>query len=253
MIRAVIFDLDGTLVQTEKLKAISYARAARELCPNCATEEAVVEGFREVVGRSREEVARALMERFGLEQASRARMAEFGVSAPWQAFVQVRLRIYEEMLADAEVLRRNQRPEVVELVHESRRRGYRMTLTSMSDCAALLHVLEAIELADAFEFIASGDDVECGKPDPEIYQVVLRQLGLAPKECLALEDSLTGIQSALAAGVWCIAATTPFTVAQVREAARSQAAHRLDERWVVDDRGSLRAVFDQMIAERARD
>ena len=69
MIRAMIFDLDGTLVQTERLKALSYARAVVELCPHETSEEAVVEAFKEVVGLPRREVAVALMERFGLEDA----------------------------------------------------------------------------------------------------------------------------------------------------------------------------------------
>lgn len=98
MIRAMIFDLDGTLVQTERLKAISYARAAIQLRPNDITEAEVIEGFKEVVGLSRREVAVGLMERFGLEAAAHARMEKFGVDTPWQAFVQIRLAIYEEML-----------------------------------------------------------------------------------------------------------------------------------------------------------
>ena len=93
MIRAMIFDLDGTLVQTERLKAVSYAKAAAELCPRRISEEDVVEAFTEVVGRSRREVAIALLERFELQQAAQARMAEFGVNTPWQAFVQVRLSL----------------------------------------------------------------------------------------------------------------------------------------------------------------
>ena len=75
MIEAIIFDLDGTLVQTESLKAISYARAARQLCSNSLTEEVVIEAFKDVVGLPREEVAKRLMERFGLEKAAKARRA----------------------------------------------------------------------------------------------------------------------------------------------------------------------------------
>jgi len=51
MIRATIFDLDGTLVQTERLKALSYAHAAVELCPHNLTEAELVEAFKEVVER----------------------------------------------------------------------------------------------------------------------------------------------------------------------------------------------------------
>ena len=57
MIQAFIFDLDGTLVKSEQLKALSYARAATELCPREVTEDEVIEAFKEFVGLPRREVA----------------------------------------------------------------------------------------------------------------------------------------------------------------------------------------------------
>ena len=84
VIRAFVFDLDGTLVETEELKALSYARAAVELRPDLSEGE-VVEAFGDLVGLSRREVAVGLMRRFGLEDAAGARMAAFGVDTPWQA------------------------------------------------------------------------------------------------------------------------------------------------------------------------
>lgn len=63
----------------------------------------------------------ALMKRFGLEDAARARMREFGVSAPWQAFLQVRLCFFEEMMADPEVLRNKQWAPNIALLQEARR------------------------------------------------------------------------------------------------------------------------------------
>ena len=74
MIRAMIFNLDGTLVQTERLKALSYARAAVELCPHELTEEEVIDAFKDVVGLPRWEVATALVKRFGLEAKVLGRM-----------------------------------------------------------------------------------------------------------------------------------------------------------------------------------
>ena len=97
MIKAMIFDLDGTLGQTERLKAISYARATTELCPHDLKEDDVIEAFKDVVGLSRREVAMALVKRFDLAEKAGKRMAEFGVSTPWQAYVQVRLKIYAEV------------------------------------------------------------------------------------------------------------------------------------------------------------
>ena len=113
MYEAVIFDLDGTLVQTEKLKADSYARAAIEMCPRSITEEEVIEAFKEVVGRSRQEVATFLMNRFDLEAPATARRKELGVGTAWQAFSQIRLRIYDKMLADPEVLTSHRWPHRV--------------------------------------------------------------------------------------------------------------------------------------------
>lgn len=247
MIQAMIFDLDGTLVQTERLKALSYARAAVELCPRRLDQAEVVEAFKDVVGRSRQEVAMALVDRFDLEPAAQARMAEFGVTSPWQAYVQMRLRIYEEMLADPEVLRENQWPHNVALLHAARRSGCRTALATMSHCAQVQRVLEILDLSGDFDFVATRDDVERGKPDPEIYALVSREIGVPPADCLVIEDSPAGVQAALAAGMWCIAVATPFTERALR------AGRLLDGRWIVNDSATLMDVVQQMIAEREQD
>lgn len=67
MIQAMIFDLDGTFVQTEKLKALSYAKAAIELCPHAIRKEQVLEAYKEVVGQSRRKIAEMIMQHFDLE------------------------------------------------------------------------------------------------------------------------------------------------------------------------------------------
>ena len=84
MIQALIFDLDGTLVQTEILKSISYANAAVELGDQSFSENDVIEAYKAVVGLSRQEVARNLMQRFALETAAADRMSELDVLTPWQ-------------------------------------------------------------------------------------------------------------------------------------------------------------------------
>lgn len=211
MIRAMIFDLDGTLVQTKRLKALSYARAAIELCPRDITEEEVLDAFKEVVALSRRKVAQALVDRFELKPAARARMAGFGVSVPWQAFVQVRLGIYEEMLANPEVPLNNQWPHDMALLEEARRSQCKVGLATMSYCAQVQRLLEILNLTDTFDFVASRDDVENGKPDPEIYIQVANELDVPPEECLVIEDSSTGVKAALAAGMDVVAVSTPFT------------------------------------------
>jgi beta-phosphoglucomutase len=243
MIRSMIFDLDGTLVKTERLKAISYACAAAELCEYDLKEADVIEAFKEVVGLSRREVALGLIERFGLERAARTRMAQFGVMAPWQAFVQMRLRHYEAMLADPEVLRNNQWPHAISLLKEARRIHSKVGLATMSTCTQAGRVLKVLDLEEFLDFVACGDDVEHGKPDPEIYILVARELDVSPEECLVIEDSPSGVKAALAAGMQCIAVTTPFTRKAIH------AGQFLDDRWIVDDPGTLLAVVQRIATQ----
>jgi len=247
MIQAMIFDLDGTLVQTERLKAISYAKAVVELCPHEVSEEQVIEAFKEVVGLSRQQVAQTLVDDFSLERKARARMAEFGVNSDWQAFIQVRLQHYEAMLADPQVLLENRWPHNLALLAEARRAECKTGLATMSSCRQAQRVLAILNFTADFDFVATRDDVEHGKPDPEIYTLVASELNTPAPECLVIEDSPAGVQAALAAGMWCIAVTTPFTRAAIHD------KQLLDKRWVVDDPNELLSVVQQMITERTSD
>jgi HAD superfamily hydrolase (TIGR01549 family) len=242
----MIFDLDGTLVQTERLKALSYAKAVIELCPHQVSKEQVIEAFKEVVGLPRHQVAQTLVDQFSLEGKAQARMAEFGVSTPWQAFIQVRLQHYEAMLADPQILLDNKWPHNLALLEEASRAQCKTGLATMSYCKQAQRVLEILELRGEFDFIATRDDVAQGKPDPEIYTLVATELKVPTSQCLVIEDSPAGVKAALAAGMWCIAVTTPFTRTKIH------AERLLDERWVVDNPEELLSVVQEMIAERAR-
>lgn len=241
MIRAMIFDLDGTLVKTERLKALSYARAAVLLCPDEEREIDVVEGFKDVVGLSRREVATALVERFSLTKKAEERMAEFGVDTPWQAYVQVRLKIYAQMLADPEVIRSNQWSHTMALLATAQQANCKVALATMSYCEQAQRVLDILELSDAFDFVASRDDVEKGKPDPEMYLMVANELGIFPTDCLVIEDSPTGVKAALDAGMHVVAVSTPFTQKRLHESNLLPAAH------IVDDPDELPAVVAHVV------
>ncbi len=244
MIRAFIFDLDGTLVKTELLKARSYAQAVVELCPDPPTEEEVLEAFKKVVGLSRREVAQGLIKAFGLEECLMARTSSLGVSTAWQAFVQVRMRIFNSMLQDPMVLRSHLWPDDLELLKWARQNNYKTGLATNSACAEVNHVLQILDIRSEFHFIATLDDVTLGKPNPEIYHLVAQELRVSPEECLAIEDSTPGIKAALGAGMWCIAMTTQFTRDSVHKSGL------LDERWIVDDPSRIKSVARAFIEER---
>jgi beta-phosphoglucomutase-like phosphatase (HAD superfamily) len=114
----------------------------------------------------------------------------------------------------------------------------------MSYCPQVNHILDALNLRDTFDFVASRDDVEHGKPDPEIYSLVAKVLGIPPEETLAIEDSPSGVKAALAAGMHVIAVTTQFTKTSFKQ------NPILDERWVVHDPTMLHAVFERITRDQ---
>ena len=188
-----------------------------------------MEAFKDVVGLSRREVATALVDRFDLAQVARDQMAGFGVDTPWQVYVQVRLEFYEQLLADPEMIRNNQWPHTMALLNQARGSNCKVALATMSYCPQVRRVLEILGLSDAFEIVASRDDVEKGKPDPEMYLMVAKELSVSPSECLVIEDSPTGVKAALNAGMRVIAVSTPFTQKRLHESKLLPAAHIVDD------------------------
>ena len=210
MIKALIFDLDGTLVQTEVLKAKSYARAAVEL-DKSLTEGQVMDAFKDFVGLTRKEVAVGLIKKFNLESAAGARMKEYHVRTPWQAFVDMRLDTYYKMISDPDILKEHLCPYNLGLLKWARGEGYPTGLGTMSEREEADRVLDVLGIRPEFDFIATIQDVEYGKPNPEIYNLLACELDTPHADCLVIEDSASGVEAALAAQMYCIAVTTDFT------------------------------------------
>lgn len=216
MIKALIFDLDGTLVQTEVLKAKSYAKAAVELNPSL-NEDDVVTAFKDFVGLSRKEVAKGLLTRFDLGEVAAARMKEFDVAKPWQAFVDIRMESYFQMISDPQTLKENLCPYNLGLLKWAKKEGYTTGLGTMSHRREAYRVLDVLNIRSDFDIVSTIQDVEHGKPDPEIYNLLAEELRVSHSEALAIEDSSTGVKAALAAHISCIAVPSEFTVEGVRK------------------------------------
>ncbi len=242
MISAVIFDLDGTLVETEELKALSHARSVVELRPEVREDEVVAFYGSDLVGHSRRVVAETLIERFGLEEALRQRMADFE-EQPWQALVRIRRVIYETLLGDAELLLEKRYPRNIELLLKMRREGYPTGCATMSHREQVERVLSVLGLENAFDVVATMEDVERGKPDPEIDLLVAEKLGVPPEEVLVIEDSPAGVGAAVAAGMRVVAVPTRLT------GPAFVGKELLDPRWTVDDPGEVEEVVSRRIED----
>jgi beta-phosphoglucomutase len=229
MISAVLFDLDGTLLETEELKALSHARSVAELRPDVAEADVIAAYADDLVGHSRQEVATSLMQRFELEEAARERMAEFGEDEPWRVLVRIRHGIYEALLQDSELLLEKRYPHNIELLRQMRREGYPTACATMSYRHQAERVLSVLGLEDAFDLIVTADEIRRGKPDPEIDLLVAKKMGVPPEEFLVIEDSAAGVGAAVAAGMAVVAVPTRITRKGLL------ASGVLEPRWVVED------------------
>ena len=173
-------------------------------------------------------------------------MAEFGVDTPWQAYVQIRLRIYETLVADPELVRAHRYPHNIALLCDVRREGYPTALATQSYREQARRVLDILGLADEFDVVVTRDDVEHGKPDPEMHLLAARELSVRPEECLAIEDSPAGVKAALAAGTEIVAVTTDLTRQKFRD------TNLLDRSHIVDDARTLPAVVRRLISVRGQ-
>ena len=246
MINAIIFDLDGTLVQSEKLKAQSYAIAVQRMRGLSEPEPRAIEAYREIVGSAREVATRHIIESLDLESELRPLMAQHGASEPWEVLAGMRTEIYDDMVADPQVIRDNQWPHTIGLLRVARENFCRTALATMSYRKEALHVLRSLDIEDSLDEILTREDVQNPKPDPEIYLLAAEKLGVEPHDCLVLEDSPNGVQAGVAAGMNVIAMATPFTIAGLHS------SQVLEHAWMVHEPEALLDVVRERIAEHNR-
>ncbi|MFZ4536390.1 HAD family hydrolase [Propionivibrio sp.] len=194
-LQAVIFDVDGTLAETELAgHRVAFNRAfhqygldwywSRELYG----ELLAVTGGKERIRLYLERYAPALLSRVDIDS--------------WIAGLhQLKSGIYSELVLAGSI---PLRPGVARLINELRAAGIRIAIATTTTPSALLSLITANfkrEMTSLFEVIGAGDSVANKKPAPDVYAWVLQQMGLSPEACLAIEDSFPGLASARAAGV----------------------------------------------------
>ncbi len=243
MIKAIIFDLDGVLVQTEKLKARAYALAVQQIRNLPEPDTRASEAYREVVGASREITSSHVMSKLGLEDELRPMMSQYGVSEPWQVLTAIRYQIYDRMVSDPQVIRENQWPYTVDLLRVAKETACLTALTTLSQSKDVLHIIHSLGLESMLDLVLTADDVTKGKPDPEIYRLAAQKLGVPPEECLVLEDSVNGIKAAQSAGMNVVAIATPFTSASIHTSEITK------EAWIVHEPEKVAEVVRQRIEE----
>jgi HAD superfamily hydrolase (TIGR01509 family) len=185
--RGILFDLDGLLVDSEPLwsEADAAFLAARGVAPG--------EGLKSLLmGTGQLESSRALKERYGLRESA-------------EEIAAGRLALVDELYRT----RLEPRPGVPGVLARFRRSGWRPALATSSPGSLVEVVFTRFPWRDDFQAVASGDEVERGKPAPDLFLLAARRLGLPPPSCLVVEDAPAGVDAARAAGMRCVAVPDP--------------------------------------------
>ena len=205
MDRAVIFDVDGTLSETEETHRRAFNRAFGEAGLDWHWDTALYGELLAVTGGK--ERIRHFMESRGIAPPAKADADTF-----IRALHAAKTRFYTTMLTGGEV---DLRPGIRTLIEDARQRGFRLaiaTTTTPANVDALLQV--TLGGNAAFEVICAGDSVAHKKPAPDVYELALEQLALPPTACVAIEDSRNGLLSAVAAGIATVVTPGIYTLGQ---------------------------------------
>jgi beta-phosphoglucomutase-like phosphatase (HAD superfamily) len=243
VIRAILFDLDGTLVQIEKPKALSYTTAVQRLRSFEGCDARTIEASQEVVGATRDVACSPVMDTFTLEDDLDPLTTHYGITKPRDVLTAVRKAIYDDMVAVLQIIRDNQWPHTIGLLHITKETSCSTAVATVPQLTVALHVLCSLELEQTLDRILTRDDVRNSKRNSEIYLMAADKLAMPPEEYLVLEDSPTRTRATVAAGMNVIAVATPFTFAGLH------ASEVLAHRWVVHDSEELLNVVQEPIDE----
>ncbi len=192
-IKAVIFDCDGVLVDSEIYSCMALRETIIE-----ETGEDIGEDYDDVIGMSIKDTLTHFREK-GVLRKDIQNLEEFHQKKAKRYFV----------LAEAKL---TTFPHLLELLNFLKKEGVKLAICSSGSIEKINFSLESVKISKFFNQsqITSGTEVEVGKPHPDIYKLAVQRLGVRADTCLVIEDSFPGVQSALNAGTKVIGFPSTF-------------------------------------------
>ncbi len=206
MIKALIFDCDGVLVDTERdAHRVGFNQAFKEF--GIDAEWSVDFYAKMLLVAGGKERMTAYFDEFGWPED---KVAEYGGKEELiLALHKTKTALVSEIVKDLPV-----RPGILRIIDEARAAGVRLGVCTTSNAKFIDAVLDLFgaERKAAFEFVHAGDVVSKKKPDPEIYLLALETLRLPASDCMVVEDSRNGLRASTGAGIPTIITTSTYTV-----------------------------------------
>ena len=195
MYRALFFDLDGTIAETDSLHLPTWVDVLGPLGVHVDEEF-----YREnISGRTNTEIISELLPDLPAEENRH-------LGATKEAS-------FRERAGELEPL-----PGIVDFLDGAKRRGLKTCLVTNAPAENVEAILPALRLQEFFDAVVLSEDVEAVKPDPAPYRAALKKVGVAPEEALAFEDSVSGIASSVGAGIPTVGIASTQTPERLREA-----------------------------------
>ncbi len=190
MIQAVIFDMDGLMIDSEPIQSRAI--------------EAVIRSY----GKEPILNEYGVVQNFGMraEDDWGAKKEQLGITEDTSILIQKKSAIYTEMLKVAITVK----PGLQGLIRLFQAHGLPMAIGSSSSLSDIHLVVHHLGLETAFTTIVSGQDVTRGKPAPDIFLEAAKRLQIAPINCLVLEDALSGVEAGVRAGMKVIAVPNQY-------------------------------------------
>lgn len=184
MIKGVIFDLDGVILSTDEYHYLAWKQLADKLdIPFDREKNNLLRGV------SRMESLEIVLDgrKFSAEQKA--------------AFAEEKNETYRALLS--RMTPSDVSNDVKNTISKLRSRGIKVAIGSSSKNTKF--ILERVGMINDFDAIADGNDIKRSKPDPEVFLVAAKMIGLAPSECIVVEDALAGIDAAISGGFFPVA------------------------------------------------
>lgn len=193
--KAILFDMDGVLIESEFLMRASAIQALADYGI-----EAKHEDFKEFTGMGEDRFVGGVAEKYGHTYVTAMKDLAYDYYG-------------KRVMAEAHI------PEgVKEMLQTLHAKGITLAVCSAADLRKVRYNIQAIGVDESiFTALVTGSDVERKKPFPDIYLEGARRVGIEPKDCLVIEDAISGIQAAHAAGMDAVGVPTTFSKEELRE------------------------------------